>query len=1159
MQPDNTFTGEKFLFDLGLRVTVRQSENTQRIISYLSYLRDVSRKIVSRTGFEQCLLSKSEGCAVQFADLQTHIPKGEMFYDELRRYLRHTESNYDKKLFLGFGTVLGTRERMFAAPLLIAQCEISHNGEFVTLEPDIGTLSLNYDLISSLSPNSFNDTEDDAVNPLSDDENSAVEEYEQRIEGIDAFDMGRLNELAHEMFGEFTRKLESFKNIGKLTQASYNFQEELKKYTYRPARRKNTAITPIKRAESLFEKGLSFVDANHFFLHAIPDQLSTFEALNNFVRDIGTETEFKNPVVEKMLANALTDSRVEIGSEDNDAEIQQTIDTAVPLSLSNSQVQALKNAWANEISYIQGPPGTGKSHTISALVLSAAALHKKILVLSQKTAALKVVKDKIEPLLTNDGDSIIGICYYEPAARNRIREYCKYIQTVSNTASIEKEKQIIAHRIAELEKQLQTEQSFLESEKQKLAAALRNLREHNEANEKFLREKERFKTDFVRIPDKFEFKRIHNAEKYRETLKRVEKIEIADGGINTLSAKLYAHKFKEHLLTKFGVEENWIVGDRLHGFSHAFIELHILFTEAQRASARIKADTDSIRKRIKHTEEDIQRDQKELVKLKFKLNIFRLCSRREWWDEIDKLNSMLFNTNSRIIDKKMRQIDFAKITDAMPFWAAEIRNLGHLLPLQPNLFDLVVVDEASQVNLAEIIPAFYRGKRICIVGDHRQLSLKASGLSFSLSKKFDELTWEKYNKSFMPYASASKRNLTVTQASILDFFRSDAYQATIQEVLLDEHFRSLPGLARYTSRRFYRDEENPDGKLKIMTETPHNMEINCFQAVRVIGTRERDASGKTVSKAIRAEADETIKIIEDLTAPSTASKYTLPEHIGKAHFTIGVISMIRDQCELIKDLLREKYPNAELKAYGINPDSNEGVGTPEEFQGNERDIMIFTLCLDAESKGYGHYQDAKRLNVATSRARAFTYFVYSPPIPKAFDKIGSYLDYITKGNISNDDISPNDSSEPLRLPPFNPLESDFERYVCTYLEEYIKKTYSRDNRITLHNQINCCGQKRLDFVLYNHDTQKSVAIEVDGRHHFAANGLKENYTVEHIERMNVLTRAGWNIINTPYYKWYKDGWLAEEGNKDFKTEIDRIYAEIDSYIFPPAQGATGAH
>ena len=96
---------------------------------------------------------------------------------------------------------------------------------------------------------------------------------------------------------------------------------------------------------------------------------------------------------------------------------------------------------------------------------------------------------------------------------------------------------------------------------------------------------------------------------------------------------------------------------------------------------------------------------------------------------------MLYNTNSRLIDKKMKEIDFHKITDVIPFWTAEIRNIGHLFPLTPDQFDLVVVDEASQVNLAEILPAFYRGKRICIVGDHNQLSLKASGLKFFFKQK----------------------------------------------------------------------------------------------------------------------------------------------------------------------------------------------------------------------------------------------------------------------------------------------------------------------------------------------------------------------------------------------------------------------------------------
>jgi len=85
--------------------------------------------------------------------------------------------------------------------------------------------------------------------------------------------------------------------------------------------------------------------------------------------------------------------------------------------------------------------------------------------------------------------------------------------------------------------------------------------------------------------------------------------------------------------------------------------------------------------------------------------------------------------------------------------------------------------------------------------------------------------------------------------------------------------------------------------------------------------------------------------------------------------------------------------------------------------------------------------------------------------------------------------------------------------------------------------------------MFNHNTKKSVAIEVDGIHHFINNGIADNYTIEHIERMEILTRAGWNIINTPYHKWYKDGWLSEEENYSFKEEIERIYAEINRVIF----------
>lgn len=444
------------------------------------------------------------------------------------------------------------------------------------------------------------------------------------------------------------------------------------------------------------------------------------------------------------------------------------------------------------------------------------------------------------------------------------------------------------------------------------------------------------------------------------------------------------------------------------------------------------------------------------------------------------------------------------------------------------------------------MPAFYRGNKLCIVGDHQQLSLKAAGLNFSLGKNFDELTWEKYNRELMRYQTATKKKLTVTQASILDFIKSEDYNVIPAEIMLDEHFRSLPKLAKYTSKQFYKDDENPDGKLKIMTETPDKVSIECCKAINVQGKRENE----TNSKVVIAEAEEVVKIIQGLTSSNnhdlfytTTTQYNLPKHIDKNDFTIGVISMIRDQCKKIEELIDEHLPN-------LDSDYDLMIGTPEEFQGNERDIMIFSLCLDTDCKrGQGHYQDAKRLNVATSRAKSFTYFVYSP-FDRTFNEIYKYLNYIN-GSVSESDLTPvkNENIKP-NLPEldFNLFESDFEKYVYSYLEKYVQN-YSKGNTITLHNQVKSCGQKRLDFVMFNHNTKKSVAIEVDGIHHFTNNGIADNYTIEHIERMEILTRAGWNIINTPYHKWYKDGWLSEDENYNFKEEIERIYTEINNMIF----------
>ena len=89
----------------------------------------------------------------------------------------------------------------------------------------------------------------------------------------------------------------------------------------------------------------------------------------------------------------------------------------------------------------------------------------------------------------------------------------------------------------------------------------------------------------------------------------------------------------------------------------------------------------------------------------------------------------------------------------------------------------------------------------------------------------------------------------------------------------------------------------------------------------------------------------------------------------------------------------------------------------------------------------------------------------------------------------------------------------------------------------------------MDFVLFNKDNEKAVAIEVDGSFHYQENGLTQYYSKEHTDRIETLKRAGWKVINTPYYKWYRNGWLCDTDHPTFKRELDRIFFELDYHLF----------
>ncbi|MBF0538176.1 MAG: hypothetical protein HQL03_07985 [Nitrospirae bacterium] len=1098
------------------------------ITKYLKYLRDISRKIItSKYGFERALLDKSKNNPSFTFQTTAEDLKNTSYLasnkDYIQRVYNYIEKSHDKNLFCGYGLICGTQNtKILVAPIIFVECNLEKDNKGIyTIELDYSSLTLNHDLVSKLlKTHNISEDDDDTFN--FDEEIKVIEDAERELKDNTYTD--NLLTKAGRIFKMFKEKIEGFRQIGEF-RGIYDFKTELKRFQQRDKRTKYNKSPLFKNEKSLFENDLIYVDATHLFVSQVPDQLSTFNAIDMLINEVEEKNAFGNKTLENLLINALTDERRELKVDDGiSIEIEKMLSKYLPIPLSSAQIASIKSAWTSDISYIQGPPGTGKSYTISAIVLSALYLGKKVLVISQKTPALKVVKEMVEKYLQfSDGQNVQGIIYYEKENRLQIRAHINELIRISNNSMY------LSDVIKQLDGQIKAKENTILKIINSIAKMDSELKSnlileqsYKDSHDNFLLLKDSFRKNFENvITNGYRFRVINNKSAYETVLNKIKRIQ--DSGKKNLATELYIGKFKRYIvdIDKLSPDFRYLNDYQLYQFCNDLIALHDQYSESLYIRNSLHYDNNLTRNKIQAEKKHLEQHQKELLRLKYTCNVLNLlCDNAKYRLELDEFSRMLWNTRTNLIAQRMGGIDFPTVLQIMPYWVAEIRHLGHVFPMKPDLFDLVVVDEASQVNIAEAIPAFYRGRKICIVGDHQQLGLNSAGVNFQLSKNLDVITWNRHFQSKPDYKMAGDNKLTVIKDSILDFIMSEAN--TIQRVrtILDEHFRSMPLLAKYTNK-FY------DNKLKIMTETLDKISLICFKSIKVDGKRDAD-------KTIVAEAEKVIEIIEALTQDNFREilerdhGISLPDEL-KSPFSIGVISMIRNQCLMIEEMLYESIRDANINQYEIK------VDTPEEFQGHERDIIILSLCLDSTcTRGTGFFQDDRRLNVATSRARMFTILVYSD-IPASFDKICKYE------QCSN--------SPDIGRPKFDPAkyESEFEREVYSYLKKYIEER-QHTNGLDIFNQVVSCGQKRLDFVIYNQNTKKAVAVEVDGSYHFRRDGSIRAYTDEHIERMDILKRAGWNIINTPYYLWYNGGWLSNANNERFQKEIKRIYDELDKYL-----------
>lgn len=677
-----------------------------------------------------------------------------------------------------------------------------------------------------------------------------------------------------------------------------------------------------------------------------------------------------------------------------------------PFGCNNSQYVAVKRAMENQISVIQGPPGTGKTQTILNIIANILIQGKTVQVVSNNNSATENVFEKLSSSKYNLGFIVATLGKSDNKTNfinNQKTNYPDFTSWKSDDIQDD-----FMQQVQEKSKKLKTV-----FDKQERLAQLNQELNRLKIERKYFNE---YLNETNVTVDYTKYKRSMKSNKWMKLWQECQSISEVNKDINFF--------FKLKFFFKYG----------LYNFSIYSLEISQIITTFQAfyyetRENEILKELDDITAYLNNTSnhllDNLTNDSMKFLK-NYLANKYEKNTYRQLFTSEDFLKNPydILNEYPVILSTTFSSRD--SLNDNV-------------------VYDYVIMDEASQVDIATGALAMSCAKNMVIVGDTNQLpnvvdkhtEIRADAIfnQYNLSKGY------RFTNSFLQSVLEVMPNVTQT--------------------MLREHYRCHPKIIEFCNQKFYR------GNLIIMTEDHGEKDV-----LKVIKTVKGNHSRNHFSQR-------QIDIIKNEIIPNdiTNKKET------------GIIAPYNNQVQSLKEQID-----------GIEQ------ATVHKFQGKEKDTIIISTVEDGITD---FVDDPYLLNVAVSRAKKKLILVVTGNEQNKERNIMDLIDYIQYNNfevVESNVYSIFDylykqytKERKLFLNKNNrKLEYDSENLMYTLLEEILKKDDYKMLDFVCHFPVNMLIKNpyllnddeclyamnpatHVDFLVYNRISKRAIlAIEVDG-------------------------------------------------------------------------------